>query len=80
LNQSSSDLVIALFYTKWVHTVETQQAFAQPDTEEKKNLEKLLQILGNNDQAEKSPQSLAASAARLWADFIDSNWSWEGAL
>ncbi|OKL57801.1 hypothetical protein UA08_07262 [Talaromyces atroroseus] len=77
VRKSPPDLVVALFYTKWVHTVETQNAFAQPETEEKKNLEKLLQILGSNDQTEKSPQSLAASAARLWADFIDSNWTWE---
>lgn len=67
----------ALFYTKWVHTLETQQEFDRPDAEEKQNLENLLHVLRNNGQAEKDNQSLAANAARLWADFIDQNWTWE---
>lgn len=58
--------------------METQQEFAQPGAEEKHNLETLLEVLKSSDQREKVSQSLAASAARLWADLIDNNSTWEG--
>lgn len=73
-----TDQIAALFYTKWVHTLETQQGFAPPDHEEKHNLDSLLEMLqevGNNDNG---CTSLAASAARMWASFLDDNWTWEG--
>jgi hypothetical protein len=55
-----------------------QQGFAPPDHEEKKNLDNLLEMLqevGSNDNGR---TSLAASAARMWASFLDDNWTWEG--
>jgi hypothetical protein len=73
-----TDHIAALFYTKWVHTLEMQQGFAPPDHEEKKNLDNLsemLQEVGSNDNGR---TSLAASAAKMWASFLDDNWTWEG--
>ncbi|EED13177.1 zinc finger protein, putative [Talaromyces stipitatus ATCC 10500] len=67
----------ALFYTKWVHNMETQGAYTQPDHEEKQNLEKLLEVLRRNDEHWRENQPIAASLARLFASFIDANWTWK---
>jgi hypothetical protein len=67
-----------LFYTKWVHTLEMQQEFAPPDHDEKKNLDSLLEVLQEVGSHENGRTSLAASAARMWASFLDDNWTWEG--
>ncbi|KAH8705513.1 putative zinc finger protein [Talaromyces proteolyticus] len=67
----------ALFYTKWVHTVEMERAFAPPDHEERKNLDNLVEILREVDNGVKDHSSLAASVARLWASFLDDTWTWE---
>ncbi|CRG83914.1 hypothetical protein PISL3812_01270 [Talaromyces islandicus] len=67
----------ALFYTKWVYTLEMQQEFAPPDHEEKKNLDSLLEILQEVGSHDNGRTSLAASAARMWASFLDDNWTWE---
>jgi hypothetical protein len=75
---------IALFYTKWVHTMEIQEPFAPPDEVENKNLLDLIQLLNNihrlegDDREQPQDGSLAAAAARTWATFLDDTWVWEG--
>lgn len=60
--------------------MEKQQAFSQPDHEEKQNLDGLMDLLRKSDKIQTDNQSLAATVARLFADLIDSSWTWEGAL
>lgn len=71
---------VALFYTKWVHSLEMQQQFAPPDQQEKKNLDSLVEVLQQVGNDDKGRTSLAASATRMWANFLDNNWTWEGRL
>lgn len=73
-----TDHIAALFYTKWVHTLEMQQDFAPPDHQEKQNLESLFEMLQEVGNNENGRTSLAASAARMWANLLDDNWTWEG--
>ncbi|EEA28750.1 hypothetical protein TMatcc_002898 [Talaromyces marneffei ATCC 18224] len=67
----------ALFYTKWVHTMETQQAYVQAGYEERQNLENLLEILRHNDVHRGEKQSMAAGLARLFAGYINASWTWK---
>ncbi|KAL1963102.1 hypothetical protein VTN77DRAFT_8645 [Rasamsonia byssochlamydoides] len=67
----------ALFYTKWVHTIEMQQHYAPPDEAEKTNLDNLVELLREIDDAGTGSNSLAADVTRTWATFLDDTWTWE---
>ncbi|KAF3400554.1 Transcriptional regulator ADR1 [Talaromyces pinophilus] len=67
----------ALFYTKWVHTMETQQAYVQPENKERQNLERLSEVLRQVDERRGENQSMAAGLARLFAEYINASWTWK---
>ncbi|KAL2010978.1 hypothetical protein VTN00DRAFT_3696 [Thermoascus crustaceus] len=50
----------ALFYTKWVHTMEIQQHHSPPDPEEKENLDNIKALLREVDREHSENASLAA--------------------
>lgn len=58
--------------------METQQAYIQPDNNERQNLEKLSEILRQVDEHWGGNQSMAAGLARRFAEYISANWTWKG--
>lgn len=60
-----------------MHTLETQP-YVQPDNKERQNLEKLSEVLDEFDKRWKENQSMAAGLARLFAEYINASWTWEG--
>lgn len=66
----------ALFVTKWIHAMETEQHEVPPNEEEMKNLDNFRELLAEVDSGYDGVGSLAGEVARVWAAFLDDTWVW----
>jgi len=62
---------LALFLTKWIHTVEVQTPTYPPDKEESQILEHLKELLTEVESDYDGIGSLAAAIAKVWSTFLD---------
>ena len=60
-------LLLALFVTKWIHTVECEATLFPPDAEEETLILKLKSNLAEMEFEHEDSKSLAASVAKAWS-------------
>lgn len=69
-NSDNPPPTIALFVTKWVHTVELQSKETSPTAEEQSIMAQLRESLCEMEFEHEEGTSLAATVAKAWATFL----------
>jgi hemerythrin-like domain-containing protein len=62
---------LALFVTKWIHTVECEATLFPPDAEEERLFAQLKSHLAEMEVEHEDSKSLAACLAKAWSSFLN---------
>ncbi|KAH8749051.1 hypothetical protein BGZ57DRAFT_776189, partial [Hyaloscypha finlandica] len=67
----------ALYFTKWIHVIETQTQGSLLNTQEQEILDNVQKILVDIDEDWEGSGAMAPAICRLWASLYDDTWVWE---